>query len=278
MNIRNSVAYSRTHATSLLKGMRLLTLFTRERPEWGVGEMSVALGSAKSTASRIARTLESEGFLVRSRNSPRYRLGLTLWELGCQAVGENMEFPRHAHPYLEEIVTSVNESAHAVILDDGEALHVEKVDAGRSIQTFTTLGARYPVHCTATGKSMLAFQSEERIEAVLSSQLARYTERTITDSAKLRQNLAQARARGFAMAKGEWRLDIGGIAAPVRDRTGNVFGALGVTMPLIRYPKKVLSRVADVLLCATEHLSREFGFVPESDPTATRPRSRVSEP
>ena len=83
MNIRNSVAYSRTHATSLLKGMRLLTLFTRERPEWGVGEMSVAIGSAKSTASRIARTLESEGFLVRSRNSPRYRLGLTLWERGC---------------------------------------------------------------------------------------------------------------------------------------------------------------------------------------------------
>lgn len=264
MEIRNSVAYSRTYATSLLKGMRLLKLFTRESPEWGVGEMSVAIGSAKSTVSRIARTLETEGFLRRGSDGVRYRLGLALWDLGCQAVGDGVDFQRRVRPCLEEIVAAVGESAHAVILDGREALHVEKVDCGRGVQVITTFGDRYPLHSTATGKCLLAFQPEHEIEAILHDKLVRFTERTITDPAKMRRELKRVRSRGVATSKGEWRADIGSIAAPVHDRTGHVIGAATVTMPITRYSKQARAEITDVLLEATRRLSREFGYVPAS--------------
>ena len=97
----NTVVNTRTYSSSLTKGLRLLSLFTRERPEWGVSELSVVLGTAKSTVSRIARTLEAEGFLERAENSERLRLGIKLWSLGSQVIGHKSDFPHRARtpPY-----------------------------------------------------------------------------------------------------------------------------------------------------------------------------------
>ena len=250
----------RTYASSLLKGMRLLQLFTSERPEWGVGELSKALGVAKSTGSRIAKTLESEGFLVRGGNASRYRLGFTLWQLGRHVVAERNDFRERARPYLNEIVGSVKESAHAVVLDDAEVLYVEKVLAKRALQTLTGLGGRYPWHCSSTGRAIVAFQPQTRVEAVLRNRLAPYTSFSNTSPARLRQDLDHVRERGFAIVKGEWRTDIGGIAAPVRDYSGEAFGALGVTIPLNRYPNDP-GAMASAIVKAANRLSRDFGFV-----------------
>jgi DNA-binding IclR family transcriptional regulator len=259
--MRNSVADIRTYATSLTKGLKLLSLFTRERPEWGVSEMSVAIGAAKSTVSRIARTLEAQGFLMRAQNSDRFRLGLKLWEIGVQAIGDKTDLPHLARRHLESVVSEAQESAQAVILDNMEAVYVEKVEAPRSIRTWCMIGQRFPLHCTATGKALLAFQPESLISKVLSSRLRAATPRTITDSEQLHQELQAIRNRGFALNKAEWREDIGGIAAPVFDRHDDIVGAIGVTMPLSRFPREVTSPVSTVVVAAAHRLSRELGYM-----------------
>lgn len=274
--MRNTVANIRTYATSLTKGLRLLSLFTRERPEWGVSEMSVAIGAAKSTVSRIARTLESQGFLMRAPDSERFRLGLKLWEIGVQAIGERADLPRMARHHLQDIVTEAGESAQAVVLDGTEAVYVEKVEAPRSIRTWCMIGQRFPLHCTATGKALLAFQPESFISKVLAAKLRAATPRTITDPDALRQELQAVRTRGFALNKAEWRDDIGGVAAPVFDRYGDVVGALGVTMPLSRFPREIASPVSAIVVAAARRLSRELGHMPDEVRGSPPPSARIS--
>lgn len=258
----NAVVNTRTYSSSLTKGLRLLSLFTRERPEWGVSELSVKLGTAKSTVSRIARTLEAEGFLTRATGSERFRLGLKLWDLGSQVIAHRTDFPRLTHSHLVKIVDEINESAQAVILDGTEAVYVETVDALRSIRTYATIGHRFPLTCTGTGKALLAFQSDLFIASVLAAKLKAYTRRTVTDPKELMGELQRIRKRGYALNKGEWREDIGGIAAPVFDHSGTVVGAIGVTMPLDRFPREVSSPASAAVVSAAHHLSRELGYLP----------------
>ena len=268
------LARSATHATSLLKGLRILQLFSRERPEWRVGEIAKAIGTAKSTVSRIARTLEAEGFLVGRPDREGYRLGLRLWHLGSQAIADVSDFPRRALPHLEELVRRVQQSVQAVILDGTEVVYVQKVDAQHSLRTYTQLGTRFPSYCSATGKALLAFQPAEVAERVIRAGLKPYTERTVTKPALLRDELERVRKRGYAMNKGEWRADIGGIAAPVFDRTGGAIGAIGTTMPLTQYPRDASSPIIGAVVDAAQQLSSELGFLRQQSPATARRRGR----
>ncbi|MBI4489278.1 MAG: IclR family transcriptional regulator [Deltaproteobacteria bacterium] len=264
----NSVADSRTYATSLLKGLKILSLFSRERPVWGTTELSLAVQVAKSTISRIAHTLEAEGFLVRDASTERYRLGVRLWELGCVAIDDSTGFQEKVRSYLQDIVLNTQESAQAGILDGLEVVYVDKVDARQSLRPYTTLGARFPAHCTATGRVLLGYQPDSVITKLIRKGLRRYTDRTIVNGAKLREELARVRAQGFAINRGEWREDIGGIAVPVRDRTGAVIGALGVTIPLTRFPKGIVPPMVKAVLKAAENLSRQLGYLGEKKVSA----------
>jgi DNA-binding IclR family transcriptional regulator len=256
----NSVVDSRTYATSLLKGVKLLSLFSPERREWGVTELSVALRVAKSTVSRIAHTLEAEGFLTRSANGERFRLGIRLWELGCVALDENSGFQERARSCLEALVVASGESAQAAILDRLEVVYVDKVDAPQSLRPYTSLGARFPAHCTATGRVLLAYAPDADLTRLIKKGLRRYTERTVSDGSELRAELARVRSQGYAVNRGEWRADIGGIAAPVRDRSRAVIGAIGVTIPLTRFPKNTSPMIKQVVKAA-ETLSVHLGWL-----------------
>jgi DNA-binding IclR family transcriptional regulator len=247
-----------------MKALRILSLFSRDRPEWRVGELSAAIGTANSTVSRIAHTLESQGFLAKLKDKDGYRLGLRLWELGSQAIGDHSEFPQRSLRYLEALVSEVNESVHAAILDGIDVLYVQKVDAQRSIRAYIPLGGRFPPYCTATGKAILAFQSDAIVNSVIQAGLKPHTDRTITSAADLRQELARVRRRGYAMTRGEWRADVGGIGAPVYDRTGRVMGAIGTTMPLAHViSKDGSSPIIRAVMNAAAALSQELGFIPQ---------------
>jgi DNA-binding IclR family transcriptional regulator len=121
--------------------------------------------------------------------------------------------------------------------------------------------------CTATGKALLAFQLPGFIAVLLKKKLKPYTRSTVTDPAELEKELRRIRKRGFAVNKGEWREDIGGIAAPVFGRTGHAVGALGVTMPLERFPREIASPASSVVLGAAQRLSLELGYLPQGATT-----------
>jgi DNA-binding IclR family transcriptional regulator len=115
------------------------------------------------------------------------------------------------------------------------------------------------MHCTSAGKLLLAYASEDSVKAVARS-LEKFTARTIVSAAKLRAELARVRAQGYATAQAEWREDVGGVCAPIRQSDGAVVAALGISGPIARFKPAQIKAHLPRLLAATREISERLGY------------------
>src|SRR5687767_3250497 len=181
-------ARSRTALSSVANAMRLLKAFTDEDYELGASELAKRLALAKSTVFRLASTLVTERILEQNTRDGRYRLGLVVFELGS-LVRRKMDVSAEARPALRALMEKTGETAHLAVLDHRSAIYTNRVESRQAIRTAYGLGTRAPLHCTALGKALLAFQAKELIEEVIDDGLPRRTEKTIGSAQALRQDL-----------------------------------------------------------------------------------------
>ena len=213
--------------------LQVLELLGRGGTPMSLAEIVAATGRPKGTAHRMVSTLVNTGFAHQAPETRRYSLTLKAWRIGSSAV-HNLDLVERARPLMDRLQADTGETVHVAVLDpSGAVVYVAKVESPRSIGVQTRLGQLSPSWCTATGRSMLAF--DERAAArVLSAKLERRTPKTVTDPRKLREILAQVRKNGYAVTCAENHPEMGGVAAPVRDHTGGVVAAVGVAMPEYR--------------------------------------------
>jgi len=121
-----------------------------------------------------------------------------------------------------------------------------------------------PALCVATGKALLAYQPPELLADLVRGSLPRYTPRTITDPARVMRVLARVPRDGYAVNLGEYRLDVGGVAAPINDHTGCVVGAVGVTAPISRLPRARVKALVPLVVRAASEISERLGHLGES--------------
>lgn len=247
---------------------RLLSLFVDET-ELGAREVGRRLGIGKSSAHRLATQLAEVDLLDKHPETGRYRLGIGLLELGG-LVQSRLEVAEVAEPVLNALMRSSNETIHLTILDGLEIVHVAKVDSTHTIRSFSRIGWRGPVHCTSAGKVILAHREPALLDRVLRLGLRRYTPRTITDPAKLRAELQVVRRRGYAFNDDEREIGERGVAAPVRDYTGQVVAAISVVGPTQRMSDEKLHGLVGPVLAAAADVSRRLGWRGAQDPDVPR--------
>src|SRR5206468_11205038 len=114
--------------------------------------------------------------------------------------------------------------------------------------TVLTLIEAAPVHCTSTGKAILAFQPAAKIDAIIAAGLKRFTDATITDGRKLKSELKLIRARGYAVDEGEHQPGLRCVGAPIHDRTGRVVAGLSVSGPARRLKKSEIVGLAKIVV------------------------------
>jgi IclR family KDG regulon transcriptional repressor len=236
------------------RAMRILSCFDGQHPELGVSEVAQTTELPKATAHRILMTLFNGGFLERTADGERFRLGLRLMELGLGAL-RSLDFRRAAFPYMQQLVERFQEICTLSMFDRGQVLYVEVVHSQRSLTIAARVGRHLPVHCTASGKLLLAFLPTEVVEPVLNAPLAVYTEKTITAPDKLREELKVVRQRGYALADEEFEVGIWAISAPIRDMDGNVIAALSMPFPMNRLRRERIPEIAQALLEAANAVS-----------------------
>jgi DNA-binding IclR family transcriptional regulator len=112
------------------------------------------------------------------------------------------------------------------------------------------------------GKALLAFQPPEVVQQVIDNGLKRCTANTITETEKLRAELATIRARGYAIDDEEIEVGLRCVAAPIRDHSGQVVAAISVAAPVQRMSKKQVQATIPSVLAAAENISRRLGFIP----------------
>lgn len=245
-------------AGSLTHGLAILDLFSAEEPELGVGEMARRLGIHRSSASRLAATLAAAGYLRPAGAPGRYAPGGKLARLSALVAGA--ELPEVATPVLGELVAELGETGHLATLDGTEAMTTVVVDGWRSVRMHSTVGKRSPAHATAIGKVMLSGLPDAEVRRRYGSgPLESRTAATVTSVEALLAQLAEVRAAGCAFDRAELEPGLHCIAAPVRDHTGAVIAAAGISGPADRVTDETRDALAGAVRAAAAAISARLG-------------------
>jgi len=239
----------------------ILELFCSAGPDLSHIELSERLDLNKSTAHRLLRVLEQHRFLEKSSNSGKYRLGLKLFELGSRAIA-NLDLGERALSYLERLALETRETSHLCVLDDGEVAYVEQVEGSHTVRVPSLVGRRYPAHCGAAGKTLLAFQPEDEVQELVKRQgLRGYTRNTLITLAQLSEGLRLVREQGYAVDNEEFEEGLQRIAAPIRDYSGKVVAAISIAGPTFRITQEQLPTLALIVTNAAKELSADLGYL-----------------
>jgi IclR family acetate operon transcriptional repressor len=257
---------------SVAKAIRLLDMLGEGPGAFGVSELARMVDMDKSSVSRMLRTLERAGYVEQDPVTQRYTLGLALGVLGYKAL-RRMDLRGAARPLLERLAETTGECAHMAILADRRAFYIDQVAPERGIGVDAPIGTLAPLHCTALGKALLAFQPEAILEELIAGmKFEPYTRRTISSAEGLRSHLSQVRAQLVAFDDEEYSVGVRCIAAPVFRYDGAVSGAIGVSGPSPRITDARLSEWEALVRGAAAELSGRLGW----DGTAPFPKDASS--
>jgi IclR family transcriptional regulator, KDG regulon repressor len=245
--------------SSVTSALQLLKVFSVEETELGISALAKELGVAKSTAHRLAVTLAAEGFLEQNQDNGRYRLGLALFELGT-LVRRRMDVSTLGLPLLGALRDTTQEAVHLAMLTQTDIVYLYNLESSQAVGTKSYLGMRKPASCTAEGRVLLAFGPPELTAAVIKEGLARRTDNTLTDPKALLRLLEEVRQTGYAVDDEESEVGMRGMAAPVRDASGRVVAAVGLSGPLQRLTKKEVRRLVPQVVSTADGISARMGY------------------
>jgi DNA-binding IclR family transcriptional regulator len=245
--------------SSVTSALQLLKVFSVEETELGISALAKELGVAKSTAHRLAVTLAAEGFLEQNQDNGRYRLGLALFELGT-LVRRRMDVSTLGLPLLGALRDTTQEAVHLAMLAQTDIVYLYNLESSQAVGTKSYLGMRKPAACTAEGRVLLAFGPPEQTAAVMKEGLVPRTENTLTDPKALLRFLEEVRQNGYAIDDEECEVGMRGLAAPVRDASGRVIAAVGLSGPMQRLTKKEVRRLVPQVVSTADGISARMGY------------------
>src|SRR5688572_5984290 len=212
----------------------LEALVAAERPQ-ALAELTGMVRLPKPTLYRMLGMLETAGLVIREPGARRYAPGPRLAALGRNVMlNGSLRAARGA--ILAKLVAEIGETCNFTMLDGAQVVYVDRVETAWPLRVTLTSGSHVPLHCTASGKLLLALlpkASRERLTRELT--LSRYTEKTITDSRQLASELARIRANRYATDNEEFHAGLVCVAVPVVGKK-RACAALAVHAPVSRMP------------------------------------------
>ncbi len=256
---------ARTGLQSISRAFAILEEVARNRDGIGLAELSKRVGLHNSTTFHLVRTMVALGYVRQIKDSKRYRIGRPVFALAASALDE-MEMVSMATPVLEDLSLSTGESSHFGVRMSDQVVVVARTPGPSAFQLTDRVGVVRPAYCTALGKVILAALRPVQLERYLERvELRPLTPRTITDTRALRREIEACRKDGIAFDDGEFDGEVRCVALPVRDFTGQVMGAIGISAPVWRLSMTALKGRARDVKEAADRLSAGFGASRKAD-------------
>lgn len=222
-------------------------------------QISVRQHIPKSTASYLLRSLERRGYLLRETETGKYRLGLRVLELE-RAVLSGLTIRELALPVLQWLVETGRLTAHLAILDRGQAVYVEKVEAPGFIKMNTWIGRRMDIHATSVGKAIAAYLPKEEVEQILRQRgMLKHTPRTITVPSKFFAELEKVKNQGYAIDDEENHLGVRCVGVPVFNGLGEAQASVAVSGTTEQTGEDALPKVVELVREAARKISKKLG-------------------
>lgn len=249
----------RVGVQSLGRAFAILEEVARHREGIGLADLSKLVGLHNSTTFHLAKTMVSLGYIRQEKDSKRYRIGRPLFALAASALDE-IEMVNVAKPVLEDLSQQTGESSHFSVRMGDAVVVIARTGGPGAFQLAARVGVVRPAHCTALGKVMLASLNDDQLKRFLERvELKPSTEKSITEIPALLREIAEVRRTGVAFDEGEFNLEVRCIAVPVKDFTGQIVGALGISGPIWRQTHQAQRAKAKMLQAAAARLSAAFG-------------------
>ena len=194
-------------------------------------ELVARSGLPRTTVHRIRGALEHEDFVYTDVATGRLHLGPGLMRLAMA----RRDLPTVVRPYLEQLARELNETVDLGVLDGMHVLFIAQQPAPqRSLMVVSRVGARFPAHCTANGKALLAQLSAEEIKRRLPQRLETPARHTPVNRKSLLAELEEVRATGLAYDCEEHRAGICSVGVAITDIDGSS-ASISVPMPAARF-------------------------------------------
>ena len=267
---RRKVDFNPRHPLKLAKGREhklgvtarsfaILEHVAGSRAPVDVLDIIASLKLPKATAYRLVDWFVTQGYLSREPARRRLIIGPKLTNLAFGALSSSM---RHDTPHvvLQRLVHTLNETCNIGTLLNGEVVYLDRVEAEHwPLRLHYTVGSRVPLHCSAIGKLFLALAASPRRRRLLRSmELRRFTDNTITDSARLETELRQIRKEQVSFDREEYLVGVVCMAVPVIGKNGEMLASLAIQAPQARMNVQTARRHLPALRHAADELAEIF--------------------
>jgi IclR family acetate operon transcriptional repressor len=245
---------------SISKAMRLIEAIGENDGSHGVTDLARRLHMDKASVSRILKTLQRGGLVAQDETTRGYTLGLTFVHLGQKAL-RRIDLRSAAQAALEALADDIGECAQLAVSAGERALYIAQAAPSRGVNIDAPVGTLVPLHCTALGKVLLAFQRDPLRKEMLSRiEMEPYTRRTFNNADALEAHLQAVRRNGVAFDDEEYSVGVRCVAAPVFKHDGLLAGAIGISGPSPRVTDDRINRIEEAVRREAMELSRKIGW------------------
>lgn len=245
---------------SVDRALQIVNLFDEHTTELKITEISQRMGLHKSTVHSLLKTLILHGYLAQNVDSGKYKLGLKLIEKG-QLLLQSLDVRAVARGNLSALSASTGQTTHLVILNEGQGVYIDKVEGEKAAIRYSRLGRRVPLHCSAVGKVLTAFQSEEKRENLLHVYtFTSHTPHTIINRDTFLEELVLIRKQGYAVDNQENEAGVRCVAAPIFDHTRQVVAAISLSTMISSVGDEVFEQYVARVKMESDMISRLLGY------------------
>lgn len=243
---------------SVIKAFDVIDYMALSDKELGVTEISEALNYGVSATYHLLNTLKECNIIEQDETTKKFKLGLKLWQIGMRAYGQN-DISITLKPYLKKLKELTGETSNLTVLDNNQIVYIAQEESNRLLKMFTKLGVSAPLHCTGSGKILLAYQPETRQEHIINSiELIKYTNKTITDKDRLIEELDLIKKQGYGLDDEEREIGVSCIGAPVLGINDEIIACISISGPKSRFTKenrdKWIKMILEVSKEATDYI------------------------
>ncbi|MBI4990397.1 MAG: IclR family transcriptional regulator [Rhodocyclales bacterium] len=221
-------------SSASLRAIAILEAIAGADGPLGLVEIMAATELPKPTVHRIVALLEGAALLVREAEGKRYAPGPRLASLGLATLTNTAwRAPRHA--ILRALVGEIGETCNLTLLDGPEVVYLDRVEAAWPLRLHFQTGSRVPVHCSASGKLLLALlPARERRRILDALPFSYHTANTLTRRRDLEEALKRIRRERLSTDNEEYLDGTVCVAVPVESDKRRVPAALAVHAPTTR--------------------------------------------
>jgi DNA-binding IclR family transcriptional regulator len=224
-----------------------------------LAQLAQRLDLPKTTLMRMLQSLVESGLVVQAPNERGYVLGPRATQLALATL-RTPHFSRSSRAILAQLVRELGETCNLTALEGDEIRYLERVETSQLLRLKMDVGTHVPLHCTASGKLMLAsMEPAHRAQVLDRIRLERHTPRTFTGRTQLEAELDDIRRRGLGIDREEFVLGMVAVAVPVLDARGKVIAAVACHGPTARTSMDFLLESVPVLKRAAVDMGRALG-------------------